>query len=448
MGMNIVRALQSIFKRAAPVEAGSHGPRWAHGKVLRAPAQEATRRRQLAADRAAWLAMNDATAASIIDRWASNLVSDGPSIVPRTNDDALRRSVTDSWARWWDRADAEGRDDFGGILSRAARGIVASGEAFLAVEVDDAGELVLRSLAPEQVDASLTRPAGTGGNIIAGVEMDRRGRPTAYWVRPATDALLAYMLTARPVDAGDVLHVFRRDHPGQVRGLSWLAPIATLLSQIGELQDSVLATANTAALFGGVLTNISGQPTDGVAPAAGLMPGALVELPAGMDIKFSSPPALTGADATRREMLRSVAAGVGLPFELVTGDLSQVNYSSMRAGFGEFRKRVDVLRRTMIEAQLIRPLWRKWLAFEAMHGRISASVAAELEPLISWPAWLPIDPQKETAADILALDAGLTSRAELVAKRGRDLAELDAEIAADRFVPRAAPTTTPEESDA
>ncbi|MFD2138771.1 phage portal protein [Ancylobacter oerskovii] len=448
MGMNIVRALQSIFKRAAPVEAGSHGPRWAHGKVLRAPAQEATRRRQLAADRAAWLAMNDATAASIIDRWASNLVSDGPSIVPRTNDDALRRSVTDSWARWWDRADAEGRDDFGGILSRAARGIVASGEAFLAVEVDDAGELVLRSLAPEQVDASLTRPAGTGGNIIAGVEMDRRGRPTAYWVRPATDALLAYMLTARPVDAGDVLHVvFRRDHPGQVRGLSGCPD-----------RHAAVADRRVAGLragdrehrraVGGVLTNISGQPTDGVAPAAGLMPGALVELPAGMDIKFSSPPALTGADATRREMLRSVAAGVGLPFELVTGDLSQVNYSSMRAGFGEFRKRVDVLRRTMIEAQLIRPLWRKWLAFEAMHGRISASVAAELEPLISWPAWLPIDPQKETAADILALDAGLTSRAELVAKRGRDLAELDAEIAADRFVPRAAPTTTPEESDA
>ncbi|MDQ0301281.1 phage portal protein [Ancylobacter polymorphus] len=434
--MGLIDRMRAAAHAFRSIEAGGSGQRWSRGKVLRSPAREITTRRQLAAERAAWLAMNDATAAAIVAHWATNLASDGPSIVPRTADAALRRHVSDAWSRWWDRADAEGRDDFAGILTRAARGIVAAGEAFLVMEADEAGELVLRSIAPEQVDATMTRPV-TGGNIVAGIQMDARGRPTRFWIRPASDAMpAAYALTAQPVDAADVLHAFRRDHPGQVRGLSWLAPVATKLDQLAELDDSALALAQTASLFGGVLVNATGQPGDDISPASGLSPGALVELPPGVDVRFSDPPAFTGADALRREMLRSVASGVGLPYELVTADLSAVNYSSMRAGFGEFRKRVDVLRRTLVEAQIVRPLWRRWLTIEALHGRIAPNVAGSLEPIIAWSAWLPIDPAKDVEADIAALTAGLTSRAELVAKRGRDIAELDAELAADTFIPK------------
>jgi capsid protein len=38
-----------------------------------------------------------------------------------------------------------------------------------------------------------------------------------------------------------------------------------------------------------------------------------------------------------------LAAGVGLTYELLTGDLSQVNYSSIRAGLIEFRRRMEAL---------------------------------------------------------------------------------------------------------
>ena len=42
---------------------------------------------------------------------------------------------------------------------------------------------------------------------------------------------------------------------------------------------------------------------------------------------------------------------------------------------------------------------------------------------------------KDTQADVLALSAGLRSRAEIIAARGRDIADVDAEIAADTFRP-------------
>ncbi len=45
------------------------------------------------------------------------------------------------------------------------------------------------------------------------------------------------------------------------------------------------------------------------------------------------------------------------------------------------------------------------------------------------PGWQWVDPQKEVNADIAAIGAGLKSREEVVAARGRDIDELDAEIA-------------------
>ena len=42
-----------------------------------------------------------------------------------------------------------------------------------------------------------------------------------------------------------------------------------------------------------------------------------------------------------------------------------------------------------------------------------------------------VDPQKDVAAEVAAINAGLMSRRQAVAARGYDLEALDAEIAAD-----------------
>jgi capsid protein len=78
----------------------------------------------------------------------------------------------------------------------------------------------------------------------------------------------------------------------------------------------------------------------------------------------------------------------------------------------------------------------RWLLLEIMAGRIAVPrfeddpeswLAVEFLP----PKFQAVDPQKDTAADLLQLQAGLRSRREMVAERGRDLEELDAELAAD-----------------
>lgn len=446
-GMRITTTLHRFFGvlSGRSIEAGGTGPRWSGGKRIAAPAREIGLRRQVAAERARWLAMNDPTAAAIVAVWTGNLCADGPAISARTTDDALRRNIADSFDRWWSLCDAEGIDDLAGLLHRAVRAMVAEGEAFTIMEVDETGELRLRTIAAEQVDATLTRPLPGGGQIVAGIELDAHGRRVAFWVRDADDRIAGYRLTPRRIDAADVLHLFDRQHAGQQRGLSWLAPVATLLDQLAELQDSTLALLNTSALYGAVLTNANGDGNADNQPDASLEPGSVIRAPVGWDVKFSSPPVMTGIDAYRREILHSIAAGAGVPFELISTILREVNFSSARVGLHKFRRRVDTLRKTLITARFLEPIWRRWLTLEALHGRVSPAVAASLQMTPGWPGWPAISPKDDAEADILAINAGIESRHAVIARRGRDPREVDAEIAADTFVPRAAKAATPSE---
>ena len=72
-------------------------------------------------------------------------------------------------------------------------------------------------------------------------------------------------------------------------------------------------------------------------------PGMIEYLPPGRDVKFGQPATAAGYGEYMRVQLHAVAAAVGLTYELLTGDLSQVNYSSIRAGLLEFRRRIEQL---------------------------------------------------------------------------------------------------------
>lgn len=59
--------------------------------------------------------------------------------------------------------------------------------------------------------------------------------------------------------------------------------------------------------------------------------------------------------------LRAIAAGLGLPYELVSGDLEGVTYSSIRAGLIEFRRRVEQLQHNVVVHLFCRPVWERFV---------------------------------------------------------------------------------------
>ncbi|WP_414833600.1 phage portal protein [Afifella sp. YEN Y35] len=434
------RAADKLLRRSS-IEAGGTGRRWPHAG-LRAPSSEILRRRQLAGARAAWLVANSPYAAAVLSAWVTNLIADGPSMRVTGVSKRRRTRLQSEFSVWWDVCDADGLSDLGGFLQRVARSEFVYGEAFVHLLADpETGALRLRLWSPEQIDPHLTRDLGNGVKIVAGIEIDAFGRRVAYHVRENADMPFATPYGTKRIPAEDVLHIFEPNFPGQMRGISRLAPVATRITEVDKLEDALVAKANTAALFGGVFYRPDGGgfgealPAQGADGEYGMEPGAMIFAPPGYQVEFTEPPSTEGAVDFLRAEIRSIAAGVGMPYELVSGDLSQVNYSSARLGLLEFRRRIAALQRNLIIARFLLPVWRRFLLLEGLAGRIEMGVAMSAGAEFVFPGWAQIDPLKETQADAKAIEARLKSRFEVISARGRDPDVVDEEIRQDAAPP-------------
>jgi lambda family phage portal protein len=391
---------------------------------------------------------NVPSAAAIADTWVVSLCGDGPSVRSGHPDPNIAAALENAWAGFYETADAEGVADLGGIISSIGRSMVTSGDGLALLTTSPRGELRVRVLAPEQLDPSLTREIEDMSRIIAGVEFDATGRRVAYHIYPQHPELSAAMASPPVrIPAEDIIHLFRPDVPGQVRGTSWFAPVLLLLQELSRLEDALLARANTAALFGGFVTDpegTSGFGEGGFDPQElSMEPGALRLLPPAATISFPNVPDTGDAPALIAHLVRSIASGVGLPPFLVSGDFGEATYSSAKIAIEASKRRVTALRASLLDARLLRPLWRRFVLLEISSGRLQApGFYVDPEPFFTmsaaWPAFASIEPLKETQADVIALQAGLRSRAEIIAARGRDISDVDVELAADTF-PRAIP---------
>jgi capsid protein len=73
---------------------------------------------------------------------------------------------------------------------------------------------------------------------------------------------------------------------------------------------------------------------------------------------------------------------------------------------------------------------------EVLSGRLGAPDYEDTTELYNdvdfrWPAWPSLDPSIDADADEVALRTKVKSRAEIIAARGRDIEDVDREIAAD-----------------
>lgn len=428
------------------LEAASYGPRWSAGSMLRNPQAHIAAGSETVAARANGYGLNNPYGRQIVEIIASSLVGeDGPRPQSLHPDRAIARELERLWRRWERRCGLNG-ENLADTLRLALASFVLSGDGFVLLTLDEGDGLRLVVLDPEQVDRSKTVELGGGARIAQGVEYDAAGRIVAYWIMPDRSAMTFAMEPARAVMASEVLHLHKPIAPGQVRGLSTFSPILTRLAEIDSIEDAQLARIKVAALFAGFITDQGDAAIDlqgdrsGSELESGLEPGVLKVLRPGQGIEFPNTPQVGDAMDFLKTQLRAVAAGAGVTYQQLTGDLSDTNYSSIRAGLLEHRRRMGALQRQMIEPRFLDPIWRRFIMTQAFNGRISAAAfeadpEAFLEVEWLWPAWPSIDPMKETEADAAAVAAGFKSRREVISGRGRDPDAVAEEIAREGPLP-------------
>ncbi len=387
---------------------------------------------------------NNSHAASAVKSIAESAVGAGFTARSQHPDDEIRKNLSNDFEDWAISASFDGQS-LGSLTLLIAISVIRDGEALVLFEADEGGALRLRAIDPDQLDTSLHRDLGDGRRIIAGVEMDARDRPVAYHIHPhALDLPFATIPQPVRIDAAKVLHVYRRDFVGQVRGLSWLTPVLASILDLDATADALLMKMKTEALIVAFLHDQTGEGSpplpgqvEGDTLTSSLEPGTIIPLPSGKDVTPMSP---TGTSAGAVDLVkmhqRAIATGIGATYEQITGDLSGVNYSSIRAGLIDFRRRIKTFQEHVLIQQLLRPIWRRWIEMEVLAGRTDAAAFAAEASSFHKVRFLPpgfewVDPEKEIKADALAVSEGFKSRREVVSARGVDMDQLDAEIAED-----------------
>ncbi len=351
--MGWFQRIRSRLKSPPVHEAAGRGRRsvvWTPGNPGAVAAMLATNSELRAKSRD--LVRRNAWASAAVEAFVANAVGTGIKPQSLVEDAELRKAIQSLWWVWTEEADSAGLTDFYGLQALACRAMLEGGESLVRLrprrpEDGLSVPLQLQLLEPEHLPLTLNTEAPNGNRIRAGIEFDRLGRRVAYHlyrVHPEDGALSpagsADMETVR-VPATEIIHLFRPLRPGQIRGEPWLSRALVKLNELDQYDDAELVRKKTAAMFAGFITrqspedNLMGETdadASGVA-LAGLEPGTLQILEPGEDVKFSDPADVGGSYSEfLRTQFRAVAAAIGVTYEQLTGDLTGVNYSSIRAG--------------------------------------------------------------------------------------------------------------------
>ncbi|MFP3022078.1 MAG: phage portal protein [Wolbachia sp.] len=391
-------------------------------------------------------------AANIIDTIVSNSIGTGIKPQSKAKDPEFRKRVQELWLRWTDEADSSGVNDFYGLQALVCRSMIEGGECFIRLRTRKPGDglcvpLQLQVLESEHLDNKTNQTLANGNVIRNGIEFNRLGQREAYYLFKEHPGESTFGESVR-VPANDVLHIYRPLRPGQIRGEPWLSNILLKLYELDQYDDAELVRKKTAAMFAGFITRLDpeanilgeGESNEQGVALSGLEPGTMQLLDPGEDIKFSEPSDVGGSyEAFMRQQLRAIAIGTGITYEQLTGDLSGVNYSSIRAGLIEFRRRCTMLQHNIMVFQFCRPVWDRWLELALLSGEldIGEEWTKGKEGAKKEVKWIPqgfdwVDPLKDQQAQQMAVRNGFKSRSEVVSEMGYDVEEIDQEIAEDQ----------------
>ena len=355
--------------------------------------------------------------------------------------------IMELWRRWAEttECDAAGRLTFYGLQKLVMRTVVESGEVLIRrrrrLPTDGlAIPMQLQVLEPDHIDTGKDGIQGeAGGPIIQGIEFDAIGRRAAYWLfdqHPGGTIMSSSVSSgSRRIPADGILHVFDQERPGQVRGPSWFAAVDVRLHDFDEFEDATLMKQKIAACMAAFVTDVDGsgialgEPT--VNPVSGQLvdtfePGMIMNLPAGKQVTVANPPQATDYQSFSQTSLRGVAAGLGVTYEDLTGDYSQVNYSSARMARIAHWGDVHDWRWNMLIPQFCAPAWA-WM----LDTLQLVDVDVDLAPAEWTPPPAPmIDPDAEAKATAAMVRAGLKTHDEMVREQGYDPAQFWKEYAA------------------
>lgn len=390
----------------------------------------------------------------------ANAISSGIFPSWDLEDKGLKAEIEALWKEFVLTADYYGTSSLYGLMALVWMGLLDAGE-ILSRKVMRSPSLGLpvplqiQLLEADHLDEGYNTISPSGNEIRMGIEFDNDNRRKNYWLwteHPGETFITQRALLNRvAIPASEIDHVFHPIRAGQQRGRPWYAAIIVKCHEYDQYDDAELVRKKGAAMFGGYIEEAEtpmdpalflGRPktTDSASrEVIPLEPGTYPVLPAGMKVHFSEPADVgQNYEIYNKQQLRQIATGMpGLTYEQLTGDLSGVNYSSIRAGLLESRRVLQFLQKEIVIFQFCRKTAAAFLDAAVISGAIKISDYYDNRAKylkINWrpDGWPWVDPLRDVMSEKMAIRNGFTSRAQVVAGRGGDAETVDRENAEDK----------------
>jgi lambda family phage portal protein len=435
-GYALKRARNRLALRA--YEAASKGRRTDGWRTAGTSANSETRSGLIVSrNRARDLVRNNPYAARAVSIIETNMVGYGIRTTPQSANKKTMRPLQKSWLAWAETRDCDvtGKLNMYGLQGLAARTVVESGESLIRRvwrRPAFKGQIPfqIQVLEPDFIDSS--KDGKSGSNIIVqGKEYDSIGRCVAYWLFPAHPGDGTGTAQSVRTPAEDIEHIYREDRPGQVRGVTWLAPIVIRLRDFDEYEDAQLVRQKIAACFAGFVHDSDGAEGTAQGDTAGdgliekFEPGMIERLGPGQQITFASPPLVQGYSEYASVTLHAIASGIGVPYEALTGDYSEVNFTSGRMGRSDFHAQLDAWQWNMFIPKFCEPVFAWFVQAAILAGIKADGATARYTP----PRRNLVDPTREIPALIKAVRGGGETIFGMIRSMGYDPEDFLAEIA-------------------
>lgn len=362
----------------------------------------------------------------------------GTGITPRATGQEADK-INKLYENWMRVCDADGRLDYYGMQAAAHRAMEQDGEVLIRLRPRRPSDglpvpLQLQLLEIDWLDDDKNASLQNGGQIISGIEYDAIGAVAAYWLfdqHPGDQTTIRTSRTqSKRIPAENIIHLFDPKRPGQGRGVTRLASIIARVRDLQLYEDAELARKNLetrlSVLVSGDISSMAnpagyGDTSDSVTRAkqtgdlGELSSGGMTEMPAGVNMTVVEPKAAPGHVDYVKYQMHIIATGMGVTYEMLSGDMKEVNFSSARVRLLDFRRSVQQTQWLLIVPKLLDRIHRAFIDAAYLNGSIKGR---DTSVSYSPPKWEYINPEQDVKADLAEVGAGLSSLSEKIRQRG------------------------------
>ncbi len=359
---------------------------------------------------------------------------------PDTNANAAIESTWNAWAS--SPVTVDGKLTLRRFEKLIIKTMACDGEAFVRLWLGFEGNahgLALQAIDADLLDETFNRPRrGTENEIRMGVEIDAIGRAVGYWVwnAPGTDLMRERYF----IPADQMIHLYDPERVNQTRGVTWVHSVMVPAHMLNAYEESEAVAARIGAskmgLFEKRVDSLAGDLSTDPKPAAmEANPGTFEIVPDGYEFKAWEPDHPTAQfPAFIKQMLRKIASGFSVFYNVLANDAEGVSYSTMRSFALVERDDWRSIQQDFIDIWR-RPLYSAWLGMALLTGSLklpsrdpSRYLAVRHRPR----GWQWIDPEKEAKAAVISIQNGLGTRTGFLAEKGEDIEDVFAELAREQ----------------